>query len=236
MWHIKSVVPYGTAFFMWKGDKMSINVAREKILTYTAVGEETMSGLDDLLSVILGPYAKQEVVHELSNKKIKDLSEMTLEEMKQIGLTKNQALTLYSSMLMIKRYIVEEREKGHIISSPEDAANYVMNDMRNLNQEHLVAFFLNTKNEIIYRNTIFMGSLNASIVHPREIFREAIKRSSASVIVCHNHPSGSPRPSQEDIHVTRRLVESGKIVGIELLDHLVIGDRKFVSLKEKGYI
>src|SRR5690625_1852494 len=155
-------------------------------------------------------------------------------------------------MLMIKRYMVEERTKGVIIRSPEDAADYVMQDMRNLNQEHLVALFLNTKNEIIDRKTIFIGSLNASIVHPRELYREAIKRSSASLIVCHNHPSGSPDPSQEDIHVTRRLAESGesvrnmhvrrwlaecgKIVGIELLEHLVIGDQEFVSLKEKGYL
>ncbi len=77
---------------------------------------------------------------------------------------------------------------------------------------------------------------NASIVHPREVFREAVKRSAASIIVVHNHPSGDPTPSQEDIHVTRRLVECGKMIGIELIDHLVIGDRKYVSLKEKGYI
>lgn len=76
----------------------------------------------------------------------------------------------------------------------------------------------------------------ASIVHPREVFREAIKRSSAAIIVIHNHPSGDPSPSQEDIHVTRRLYEAGKMIGIELLDHLIIGDRKFVSLKEKGYL
>src|SRR5699024_1714783 len=172
---------------------MNIHVARENILTYTAVGEENMSKLEDLLSVILGPYAKREAVYTLSNKKIKDLSEMTLMEMEKKGLSKNQAKTLYGSMLMIKKYKIEERnKKGIIIRSPEDAADYVMQDMRNLNQEHLVALFLNTKNEIIDRKTIFIGSLNASIVHPRELYREAIKRSSASLIVCHNHPSGSP--------------------------------------------
>src|SRR5699024_7013280 len=106
-------------------------------------------------------------------------------EMEQMGLSKNQAITLYGSMLMIKRYMVEERTKGVIIRSPEDAADYVMQDMRNLNQEHLVALFLNTKNEIIDRKTIFIGSLNASIVHPRELYREAIKRSSASLIGVH---------------------------------------------------
>lgn len=221
---------------MWRGDKMKINIARENILTYTAIGEEEMMGLDELLSVILGPFAKQEAIANLSNKKIKEMSEMTLEEMEQIGLTKNQSLTLYSSMLMIKRYIIEKRENGGTIRSPEDAANYLMEDMRNLNQEHFVALYLNTKNEIIKRKTIFIGSLNASIVHPRELFREAVKCGCASIIVSHNHPSGTPVPSSEDISVTKRLSETGKIVGIEVLDHLVIGDKKYVSLKEKGYL
>ena len=84
--------------------------------------------------------------------------------------------------------------------------------------------------------TIFKGSLNSSIVHPREVFREAVKRSAASIICFHNHPSGDPTPSQEDIHVTRRLADSGKMMGIEVLDHIIIGDRKFTSLKEKGYL
>ena len=108
--------------------------------------------------------------------------------------------------------------------------------MRHLNQEHFVALFLNTKNQIIHQQTIFIGSLNASIVHPREVFREAVKRSAASIIVAHNHPSGDPTPSQEDIQVTKRLNESGKMIGIDLLDHIIIGDRKFISLKEKGYL
>ncbi|HLR64466.1 MAG TPA: DNA repair protein RadC, partial [Pseudogracilibacillus sp.] len=122
------------------------------------------------------------------------------------------------------------------IKSPSDGADYVMEEMRHLNQEHLVAMFLNTKNQIIHRQTIFIGSLNSSIVHPREIFREAVKRSAAAVICAHNHPSGDPTPSKEDIQVTRRLVEAGKIVGIELLDHLIIGSHSYVSLKEKGYM
>src|SRR5699024_11943279 len=99
-------------------------------------------------------------------------------------------------------------DNKYIVRSPEDGANYVMEDMRTLSQEHFVTLFLNTKNQIIHQQTIFIGSLNASIVHPREVFREAVKRSAASIICAHNHPSGDPTPSQEDIHVTRRLVES----------------------------
>nr|WP_017726789.1 DNA repair protein RadC [Halalkalibacterium ligniniphilum] len=96
--------------------------------------------------------------------------------------------------------------------------------------------YLNTKNQVLHRQTIFVGSLNASIVHPREVFKEAFRRSAASLICLHNHPSGDPSPSREDIEVTKRLCEAGKIIGIELLDHVIIGDRKYISLKEKGYL
>lgn len=96
--------------------------------------------------------------------------------------------------------------------------------------------FLNTKNQVLHKQTIFIGSLNASIVHPREVFKEALRRSAASIICFHNHPSGDPTPSREDIEVTKRLAECGKIIGIEILDHLIIGDQKYISLKEKGYL
>ncbi len=99
----------------------------------------------------------------------------------------------------------------------------------------LGVLFLNVKNQIMHKQTIFIGSLNASIVHPREIFREAVKRSAASIICAHNHPSGIPTPSPEDIEVTKRIQEAGYIIGIELLDHVIIGDHQFISLKEKGY-
>ncbi|KIN37952.1 hypothetical protein B4071_2788 [Bacillus subtilis] len=99
-----------------------------------------------------------------------------------------------------------------------------------------ICLYLNTKNQVIHKRTVFIGSLNSSIVHPREVFKEAFKRSAASFICVHNHPSGDPTPSREDIEVTRRLFECGNLIGIELLDHLVIGDKKFVSLKEKGYL
>mgnify|MGYP001946399917 FL=1 len=108
--------------------------------------------------------------------------------------------------------------------------------MRFLNQEHFVCLYLNTKNQVIHKQTVFIGSLNASIVHQREVFREAFRRSAASIICIHNHPSGDPTPSREDIEVTRRLKECGRMIGIEILDHIIIGDKRFVSLKEKGYL
>ncbi|MEC0493124.1 RadC family protein, partial [Bacillus glycinifermentans] len=101
---------------------------------------------------------------------------------------------------------------------------------------NFTCLYLNSKNQVIHKRTVFIGSLNSSIVHPREVFKEALKRSAASFICVHNHPSGDPAPSSEDIDVTRRLNECGQLIGIELLDHIVIGDQKFVSLKEKGYL
>ncbi|SFS95916.1 RadC family protein [Marininema halotolerans] len=120
------------------------------------------------------------------------------------------------------------------IHTPKDAAEYVMDELSRLTQEHFVCLFLNTKNRVIDKQCLFVGTLNSSVVHPREVYREAIRRSCAGVICLHNHPSGDPTPSREDIHVTERLYEAGRIVGIELLDHIIIGDQCFVSLKEKG--
>ena len=99
-----------------------------------------------------------------------------------------------------------------------------------------MVLFLNVKIEVLHKQTIFIGSLNSSIVHPRDIFREAVKRSAASIVVSHNHPSGNPTPSPEDIELTKRLIEAGSIIGIEVLDHVIIGDHKFISLKEKGFM
>lgn len=111
-----------------------------------------------------------------------------------------------------------------------------MDDVRTLQQEHFVALYLNTKNHVIKQKTLFIGSLNASIVHPREVFKEALRTSSAALICLHNHPSGDPAPSPEDISVTKRLNEAGKILGITLLDHIITGDDCFVSLKERGFL
>jgi len=109
-----------------------------------------------------------------------------------------------------------------------------MEEMRNLDREHFRALLLNVKNQVIGREIISIGTLNSSAVHPRELFRNAIKRSAAALILAHNHPSGDPAPSREDIEVTRRLLEAGHIIGIEILDHLIIGDNKFTSFKAKG--
>ncbi|MEF2292702.1 MULTISPECIES: RadC family protein [Virgibacillus] len=212
---------------------------RERLLK---VGPGQVSNAE-LLAIILGSGTKSESVLSLSNRLLmhfeglKLLNDATIEELIAIkGIGRAKGVLVLAAIELGKRMNGFQSGDRYVIRSPEDGADYIMEDMRVLNQEHFVALFLNTKNQVIHRQTIFIGSLNASIVHPREVFREAVKRSAASIIVAHNHPSGDPTPSREDIHVTRRLVESGKMIGIELMDHLIIGNRKFVSLKEKGYL
>lgn len=165
------------------------------------------------------------------------LMNASMEELMKIkGVGEAKAIQLLAAIELGKRIANMKNEGRYLIRSPEDGANYVMEEMRFLTQEHFVCLFLNTKNEVIHKQTIFIGSLNASIVHPRELFKEAFRRSAASMICLHNHPSGNPEPSREDIEVTRRLVECGKILGVDVLDHIIIGDKRYVSLKEKGYL
>lgn len=212
---------------------------RERLLS---AGPESLAD-HELLAILLRTGTKEESVLQLAHRLLqhfeglrllKDASIEEITSIKGIGTTKAvQILAAIELGRRIHRLVNNDR---YVIRSPEDGAKYVMEDMRFLSQEHFVAIYLNTKNQVIYRKTIFIGSLNASIVHPREVFKEAIKRSAASIICAHNHPSGDPTPSREDIDVTKRLVECGRIIGIELLDHLIIGDQKFVSLKEKGYM
>nr|WP_269749132.1 DNA repair protein RadC [Halobacillus mangrovi] len=197
----------------------------------------------ELTAILLGSGTKQESVMELAQRLlihfegISLLKDATIEELTAIrGIGTAKAVLILSAIELGKRMQKMKPVERYMIRSPEDGADFIMEEMRHLKQEHFICLFLNTKNQVLHRQTIFIGSLNASIVHPREVFKEAVKRSAASIICAHNHPSGDPTPSQEDIQVTRRLQECGKMIGIELLDHLVIGDRKFISLKEKGYL
>lgn len=205
-------------------------------------GPETLSN-QELLAIILRTGTKQESVLQLSYRIIQNfeglrlLKDASIEELTSLnGVGTAKAVQLIAAMELGRRVSRLQLEERYTIRSPEDGANYVMEDMRFLSQEHFVCLYLNTKNQVLHRQTVFVGSLNASIVHPREVFREAFRRSAASLICFHNHPSGDPTPSREDIEVTKRLAECGKMLGIDMLDHIIIGDQKFISLKEKGYV
>ncbi|MBM7648947.1 DNA repair protein RadC [Bacillus ectoiniformans] len=197
----------------------------------------------ELLAILLRSGTKNESVLQVANRVLQAfeglrmLKDASLEEITAIkGIGEAKAIQIMAALELGRRVSDLKFEERYVIRSPEDGANYVMEDMRFLSQEHFVALYLNTKNQVLHKQTLFIGSLNASIVHPREVFKEAFRRSAASVICIHNHPSGDPAPSREDIEVTKRLAECGKILGIDLLDHLIIGEKKYVSLKEKGYL
>lgn len=212
---------------------------RERLLKH---GANHISN-QELIAILLGSGTRNETAMDLANRVLMHfeglslLRDATIEELtaiKGIGIAKG--VKVLAAMELGKRMSSLKQEESYFIRTPEDGANFVMEDMKNLKQEHFVVLFLNTKNKVIHRKTIFIGGLNSSIVHPREVFREAVRHSAASIICLHNHPSGDPTPSREDIYVTNRLVKSGKMMGIEVLDHIIIGNRQFVSLKEKGYI
>jgi len=166
---------------------------------------------------------------------LKELVQAPISELEQIpGLGKAKSRQLQAILQLSKELLLPDEEE-FFVRQPGDAFEY-LKFMALYPEENLVVLNLNTKKKIIGTKHVSIGSLDASIVHPREVFCEAIKKRSASIIICHNHPSGNPEPSTEDINITTRLKECGKIIGIELLDHIIIGDGKYVSLKERGVL
>ncbi|MFD3157639.1 DNA repair protein RadC [Haloimpatiens sp. FM7330] len=212
---------------------------RERLLRY---GAEALSNTE-LLAIILRTGTYYESVLNLSSNILKvssglnGLLNMSLDEfmkIKGIGKAKaSEMLALSEILRRIKSYRSGEECK---ISNPQEVANLLMEEMKSFNNEHFKVIMLNVKNIVISIKDVSIGSINSSIVHPREVFHEAIKKSSASIILCHNHPSGDPSPSMEDISVTKRLKECGKLLGIGVLDHIIIGNGIYVSLKEKGVV
>ncbi|MEN1970101.1 DNA repair protein RadC [Lentibacillus sp. N15] len=211
-----------------------VDKSREAVFSYDVSGLSENVDTAELIGTIIGENADDVTCMKLKSIGLRNLMEYSINELMDLALGKNEAIQLHASFLLTKRLFQEKKGKSCIIRSPKDAADCLY-DLKYEKQEHFVALFLNTKNEVVKRKTISIGSLNATIVHPREIFREAVKISAASVIVGHNHPSSDPSPSQEDIQVTKRLTESGKMLGIEVLDHIIIG-QGFKSLKEQGYM
>ncbi|MGG7142279.1 RadC family protein [Clostridium nigeriense] len=206
-------------------------------------GPETLSNAE-LLAVILRTGTRGENIVSLSTRVLSEfngldgLLDAGIDEITSIKGIKNiKASQIMAVGELVRRInMLSLIREGKGITSPNDIARLVMKEMVFLKQEVLKLIMLDTKNNIIGIKDVFKGSLNSSIVHPREIFKEALKKSSSSIIICHNHPSGDPTPSKEDINITIRLKECGKIMGIDLLDHLIIGKNQYVSLKEKGII
>ncbi|MFE5320154.1 DNA repair protein RadC [Paenibacillus sp. NPDC056579] len=210
---------------------------RERMMQY---GAQALNNAE-LLAILLRTGTVQESAVRLAERLLsqsgglRSLVDMSLQQLTEIkGIGAAKALQIQAGIELGRRLARSGTKETVTVRSPEDVSSLLMEDMRYLQKEHFVCLFLNTKNHVIGQETLSMGSLNASIVHPREVFLAAIKRSSASIICVHNHPSGDPTPSSEDIQMTQRLVEAGDIIGIDVLDHIVIGDRTYISLKEQG--
>ena len=212
---------------------------REKLLRY---GANQLSN-SELLAVILRTVTKDENILNLCDKLISHfggingLLNPSIEELKGIkGIGEAKATQIMALAELSSRFNSFKSGEEYAISCPKDVAFYMMKEMNTYKKEYFKLIMLNTKNIIISVKDVSIGNLNSSIVHPREVFVEAIKMSSASVILCHNHPSGDPTPSKEDIAVTKRLKECGTLLGIEVLDHIIIGRKKYISLKEEEIV
>lgn len=205
-------------------------------------GPEALSD-GELLAILIRVGGRSESALDLANRLLAQpqglrfLVEATIEELSRIkGIGLAKASQIKAAVELGRRISLDRGEIRPVIRSPEDVAALLMEKMRFLDREHFQVLTLNTKNQVLGIETAFIGSLNSSIVHPREIFKEAIRRSAAALILVHNHPSGDPNPSPEDLAVTRRLQEAGQLLGIEVLDHVIIGDQRFYSLKQQGNI
>lgn len=210
---------------------------RERMMT---VGAEALSNAE-LIAIIIRTGTRTESVLNLANRivqhcgELRGLLDVSLGQLQQIrGVGPAKAIELKAAIELGRRIVRSDSPHYITIRKPQDVAAMMMDELRFLKKEQFVCLFLDTKNHVIGKETLSIGTLNASLVHPREVFRAAIKAGCASIICIHNHPSGDPTPSPEDVRLTKRLVESGELVGIDVLDHLVIGDNQFISLKEQG--
>jgi DNA repair protein RadC len=194
----------------------------------------------ELLAIILRVGSKDENVIRfaqrlLSSHGLVGLHQLPFSELVAIkGLGQAKAAQLKAAFELGRRLMIAAPHERLTVKSPADAANLLMLEMGALEQEHLKAVILNTKNQVLKVQPIYVGSLNTAVVRVGELFREAIRLNAAAIIVAHNHPSGDPTPSAEDVAVTRQMVEAGKLLNIDVLDHLVICQARWVSLKERG--
>lgn len=196
---------------------------------------------NELLAIILRTGTKgrnvlqiaQDILLKYGDKKLIDISYRELRNMHGVGPTK--AAQVMASIELGKRLYKEKVEKEVFASSPEDVLREVEH-IRENKKENFIVLYLDARNRLIYKETVSVGILNANLIHPREVFEPAVRYLAAQIIVVHNHPSGNPEPSKEDLEVTQKLVESGKILGIEVVDHIIVSKDSFVSLKEKGVI
>ncbi|MDD5772024.1 MAG: DNA repair protein RadC [bacterium] len=216
-------------------DLPKIERPREKLIQY---GPTRLSNTE-LLAILLRSGKKGENVVDLANKilkkyKAENLPNLTYQELKDFsGLGPAKACEIIACFELGKR-LLKDKIAG-LYLKPEDVWKE-LKDIRDHKKEHFVIFYLDSRNQEIKREIISVGSLNANLVHPREVFEPAVKNLAAQIILAHNHPSGDPEPSEDDLEINKRLVEAGRILGIEVIDHIVVVKSGFFSFKDKGII
>lgn len=210
---------------------------RERLIHY---GEKALSD-HELLAILLRTGTKTTNVLELSIMVLnhfEDLASLrlaSLEELQQIkGIGPSKAIEIKAAIEFGTRLSQAHQPKLGTIVSSQAAGDWLLREMSGFHQEHLVALFLNVKNEILKKKVIFKGTVNSCISHPREIFKEAVKYPTARLIIAHNHPSGDVEPSIADIQFTKRMIVCGEIMGIEVLDHIIVGHYNYMSLREES--
>lgn len=211
---------------------------RERLKSY---GAEALSN-PELLAIVLGSGTRGENVLNMATRilsqfSMDELSRATTTELEMIPGIKEAKSTQIAALFEIARRLQSFTPPDKpSIASAEDVYNQMYPRLSGVNQEHFMVLYLDTKNCLIKDVTVSIGGLNSSIVHPRDVFRGAIKSSAASIILVHNHPSGDPNPSSEDKRITKDLAETGRIVGIDVLDHVIVGSGGYVSLKDHGVL
>jgi DNA repair protein RadC len=204
------------------------------------LGVDALS-VQELIAVILGSGIQDEsvtvTVQRLMERfvNLRGVSLASIEELMQVrGIGLAKASQIKATFELANRLAKTPEGKNVVVKSPEDAVVQITGKLNGEKKEHFYALLLNTRGRLIKECEVSVGSLDASIVHPREVFREAMSASAASVVFVHNHPSGDCEPSVEDIQLTKRLVEVGGLVGIDVLDHVIVGGGDFVSMKRRG--
>jgi len=215
-------------------DLPKIERPREKLEKY---GPEKLSN-SELLAVILGSGTKGMNVVQLAKKILKsfgdNLTKVSVKELKStFGLGSAKACNIIACFELGKRML--KNKKTVLLITPQEVWRE-LKDIRDNKKEHFVVFYLDARNQVIKREVISIGTLNANLVHPREVFEPAVKNAAAQIIIAHNHPSGDREPSEDDLGITKRLVEAGKILGIEIIDHIIVTKEGFLSFKEKNLI
>lgn len=210
---------------------------RERLMQ---VGAKAVSTAE-LLAIIMRTGVGGENVVRLAERLLttfRDLpgiAKATVNELTRVkGIGPAKAVEIKAALEVGRRLMIATPEDKVRITSPDDAANLIMSEMALLEQEHLRVLILDTRNQVSKVSTVYIGNLNTSLIRVGEVFKTAIRENGAALIVAHNHPSGDPSPSPEDVQVTRKMVEAGKLLNIEVLDHLIIGRNQFVSMKERG--